>query len=614
MIIDTIYLTWRIKEIPEENKAESSILFWNKYLFFLSLIIISISHFIKIDLIKQIYPNIIGFSISTGFLILYSSKKRFEKELEEEKEIDEKMENKRSIEFPNKFKNINKIPLIRNIIKFMYKSGWEFSFYLTLITLIFLFIKIYFIVFHPIMVSDDWQAIFVGKIFLETGKFPSISSIEGPYFRGLYLSLLTSVFFYIFGQNIYIAKTIPAFLGLINLILVYFISKNISKNKKIILISMILYAIHPLIIFNHWFIRFYVFYEFFFLIIILLFIILINKTNNISLNQKLLIICLILIINLINWFFGFDDGKYIILIITIISFIYLNLIKINKKKIIILLIIPILILIIYLFFPLIQNKINFFLNVKLPNSNHLDLKVVLFEKNILLILFFVIGFLIFYKNSKLNYLFYVTMFMLILHLISSQDLQMSRSILYLISAIIIGASITLVYFIKIIKNKLIISIFILIIIINFINMYPPGFIKNHPYLENELHYQDDLGVYTYINENLKDYTIIQSNYEIMSEVFFNSKTEYIFISNEKEIKAIPYIFFDNSSNIYRQISTKTPVIYDKDKFFYDIKYKKVVLIASIPSSRYYLDKESLNMILLNLPNKKEFEGYVIYYN
>jgi len=615
--VNTIFLASKIKQIPEEDRKDSKMIYYFSHFFLLTLVVITINQFMKKAWIIQNLNYISAVSIALGFLTFYAYKDKVEREIEEEKINEEKAEEKRFGEFGEKFPFWNRIPILRRFVRWMYKEGWGYSVGLIVIVVIFFIIKIYFSLFHPIIVSDDVQAIFIGNSILHGNGFSEITSYGIPYLRGAPMSFMVALFFCIFGFSINVAKLVPAFLGSISFFIFYKLSKKLIECKKILLLTLALFVFHPLIIFNHWFVRFYVIYELFFLISIFLSISLLESLKLKKNLKSLLLLGGLLTLIVFNWFFIYDDGKNLIVFTILLEIIIIVNFKISIIKNKILYWIGIFsITIIAFFLDSVKNIIKFFLFGNLKNSEHLGLLIVLFQKNWIFSIALIIGIPLFFFSGKNNkkLIYFVVGLLVLLHLISSKDLQISRGILYFFPGLILSMGIIINQFNKTFNKKYTIFIICIFIFATYLPLYPPEYITNHPYLEEELHYQDDLSLYNFINLNLTGYRVIQTNYEILQETFFNVTTEYIFITNEEYLKKAEYFYYDNFSKTYRQISTKTPIISNPDLFFRDIQENRTVLILAEHVYRGYLNENILNKIREELPNKKEFEGYIIYYN
>jgi hypothetical protein len=97
---------------------------------------------------------------------------------------------------------------------------------LLIIFILFLATKLFFILNYSGNFADDWQHIIAGSTFLENGHFHKISNqFENGYMRGSYVSFTVAIFFYLFGKTLFVAKLVPAFIGLINFFLFHSIAK-----------------------------------------------------------------------------------------------------------------------------------------------------------------------------------------------------------------------------------------------------------------------------------------------------------------------------------------------------------------------------------------------------
>jgi hypothetical protein len=504
---------------------------------------------------------------------------------------------------------------------------------------IFVGTKIFFIVHAPISVSDDWQAITNGVSLIKHFHFTSITTTDSSfgYIRGAYVSLLVALFFKLFGVSLYVAKTVPAFVGLFSFIFFYLISKKIFTNKVTQILALITYTLSPVIIFNQWFVRMYSFYEFFILFIIWLFIKLNAYINERNFTYKFkTCVVLLFIVNAISLFLSFDPGEYLIALSTLIGTVitlqahrstFLNNLVIKKifynsifsKRQIWFIALTILVSFFIILFPIIQNRLDFLFNGSLDNTSHISIKDFFINFNLTLSILFVISLLVINKihNLSTKILTLIGAAQVFIYLISSNDLQILRGLLYFFPVFILIAFISFEKIFQSCDAKLEKYLIIILILASLPLSFPKNFITAYPYLPNELHYEDDAGLYAFMKTNLQGYTILQSTYETMPDLFFNVSTEYNIILNSHSTIDIPYFYFDNSIQEYRQISTSVPVISDKGKFL-DLLNKlsigKVAFIVLPHVRQSFLDDDSYNIIKKTLPNVKIFLGYELYYN
>jgi 4-amino-4-deoxy-L-arabinose transferase-like glycosyltransferase len=115
------------------------------FLFFLLAITLGqltiIHKYLNLAFIKDYQTLLTILTIATGALTFWHNRKRIEKETEEEQSKEELAEKKRKEEFPHKYPKINKVPILRNFIRWMYKEGFIYLFGLFLILIMFTAIK-----------------------------------------------------------------------------------------------------------------------------------------------------------------------------------------------------------------------------------------------------------------------------------------------------------------------------------------------------------------------------------------------------------------------------------------------------------------------------------------
>lgn len=202
------------------------------------------------------------FAIIAGSVLFYKNRERIEKEVEEEEVNEEKAEQRRAKEFSKKFKKINKIPILRGIVKWMYKEGFAYVLILLLILTLFTIVKapyfgISFTGEHTMKYNTHVEP---AKYMYERNdpfwmqrKYQS-DPVNNP--QGIFSTfgspplhewgLLTT--FYLFPNNTleFNTRLWTHFLGIIMLILGYcFLKKWCSKNITLIIIFLL--SINPIL-------------------------------------------------------------------------------------------------------------------------------------------------------------------------------------------------------------------------------------------------------------------------------------------------------------------------------------------------------------------------------
>ncbi|HMP19279.1 MAG TPA: glycosyltransferase family 39 protein [Candidatus Paceibacterota bacterium] len=100
------------------------------YLFLFGLLLLTYLNFGKLPYsiwISQYITHITILTVLFGSITFWRNREKVEKEIEEEKNNEELIEQKRKEEFPTKFPRINKIPVLRSFVRWMYKEGWFYG-------------------------------------------------------------------------------------------------------------------------------------------------------------------------------------------------------------------------------------------------------------------------------------------------------------------------------------------------------------------------------------------------------------------------------------------------------------------------------------------------------
>lgn len=593
------------------------------YFFLFTLLLITLNQFDAINKYLDLsnYQTLLTIlAIASGALTFWQNKERIEKETEEEQNKEELAEQKRKEEFPQKYPKINKVPILKNVVRWMYKEGWGFSAPFVLIALIFIGIKIGMPIVYTGSYIGEYYNIIAGVHLFEHGSFADFYN-RGPYMRGAYVSFFVGLFTFIFGKSIFVAKMIPAIIGIFNFFLLYSIAKQLINKKIIILTLLIIYTISPFIIFNHFFIRFYVFYELFLLTNLFLFFKILDFVNNKKIVKTTFFISILIIFNILVYLFSNDSGSYIILSSLGLFFIYLffkyrffiDISKIYKKinlifnftltkKIIILLILMATVLI---FFD-IPNKLSFLLEggTAHPASHNYGFNYLFNEIHYIYTIFFILSLFIIFllKNDKLKITGIIIFFIFILHYISHPDLQLIRAMTYFLGIFYLFSLVWINYFYKL--SFLFISILLIIPIFTIINKYPNNYFSNGPYLIGESPYTEFKDAFDFLKNKKEDTVIIA----VISAIpyltnFYNIHTNY-FLNFTKEKKS----FIDNNSK--EIILGNIPIINNLD----NNKYENTCIIIREPSSGFFLNNYRDYIENKFSITKKKFIQITIYCN
>lgn len=313
------YFSQKINKIPEAVRDKSSMIYYFLHFFLLSLIVIALNQFLKRQFIIDFMPEITAISIALGFLTFYAHKNKVEKEIEDEKDKEEEAEKKRYNEFEGKFPRLNKIPVLRNIVKWMHKEGWWYSGGLVAIVVIAGIIG-FFVINNMIVTIDEGYTLNSINAYNEFGKL-NLAESGASYERGGIYLFVVSLIYPLFNNILVGLRFFNLILYSLIIILVYFIAKSILKNKDIALLSSFLIGIN-------WFFMTIVLTARNYSFSIVLFGIMLLLGFNLGYNKKrdLIIYVSLFVLLLLNYFEGF-------LIYSLHLLIFLGILLLIEKRI-----------------------------------------------------------------------------------------------------------------------------------------------------------------------------------------------------------------------------------------------------------------------------------------
>lgn len=465
-----------------------------------------------------------------------------------------------------------------------------------LLLLLFISLKSFIVFFYNGSYIDEYTHIFSGKNLIEHAQLPYI--YDGTtYIRGLLASILSAFSLFVSNNSIVVVKVFFSFIGVINFIILYKIAKKIISNKYVIYLLLIVYSISPWIIFEHFYIRFYIFYELFILLITLYSIKIIESKKEMNYKNIRKNLFYFFIINLIMNALIFDAGRLMITLysLSLITFIYIYILdfeknekhkpdlfqklleieKSKKEKIVYGFGVFVAILIIFLLLTKIIH-----VPVLLYSSAE-DLKYInlFFNLNIISSVIFISTFIyvIFDKllknNSIKNEITVVVISVFILFLINMlipTNLQNTRSILYFFSLYYLVIFLGLDFLVKN-RNKIELKIIILfgIVVAEVFLSYPKGFIST-PFIPKEIDYIDNSAYRDARNICYSNIVIVYSNPGIAT--FWGIKPDF-------------YINSKYSDNDWVLNNGDSKLGYKKNGEFFDV-YSNVKIISTVDELEY----------------------------
>src|SRR3989344_3522078 len=193
-----------------------------KYGFLVLLGFVTLTQFFKFEWAKEYNIILTIITVFFGVITFYQNKEVIE-EIEEETNKEQLEEEKRKGDFSNKFPTINKIPVFRSLVKWMYKEGWVYSVLLLVIISYSFMVRINNISHVYLNVDESIIGLAV-KGILNTG-FPIMPS-GVVYQRDMLTTFIVSIGGLIFGINEVGLRIMSIIFGVGVLVVFYFITKN----------------------------------------------------------------------------------------------------------------------------------------------------------------------------------------------------------------------------------------------------------------------------------------------------------------------------------------------------------------------------------------------------
>jgi len=505
----------------------------------------------------------------------------------------------------------------------------HFKLSIILIFSIFILARVYLLTFKG-NYPDEYNHIISGIHLFEKGSLPKLVKYTDSwkYTRGTHMSFLTGIFMKLIGQKLWVAKLAPLTLGCLNFYLLYKISKFIIESYVFRSIYLLLFSLSPWIIFNHNYIRGYVFTEF-----SLIFMVFLGLKGLEIMNQKpdwfrfLSTITMMSLVTYVNYQFSNDKTAFIIPISMTCQSGYLLLSFYNQKlkqsykhlhyflSFLILIGLSLIFAFNKAFF---LNKINMLINgTSNTGSNHLDFMGFFGLLNTIPSIFTIMSILIsFTFKDDLKKIFFVgTIPLLGLHAISNKDLQVLRGLVYIFPLFYMSSFIAIEKLRQIKPSYLKIGMLTFLslnYILILINDYKLVFGNGYPSIPYEVAYHEYSKQYEFLKNLPKNTSIYVADYNNQREHFFDVTVDYMldFTGFSKQT----YSFYEDNKNITKQLFTQTPVLEDFNRFIDLTSSQNACVIIKPFSQRDILGEEVYNYILNNFKLTSQGIGFKIFCN
>lgn len=478
------------KKLDEINRLRLFILEVSKPLLIVSLLLIIV---LDLKIASSIFPEksyLIALYISTftGFVIAVANRKKVSEDNEKNtiNELHEK-ENKGK-QFEELYPRLNTIPIVGYISRSIFQNGWMYNTLLLCVGLSFVTLKVW-MVYRGGSYIDEYLQILSGINLFHTGHFGSLSP-GSSYTRGAIISIVVGFSQLISGNSLLVAKFVPAIFGVINFILLYKIAEKLVS-KYYVLITLILYTISSQVLFNHIYIRFFVFYE----CVILVLSLLVLSTKHFLTRKRLITIMAVIAFSYIS---AVDLGVYFAIFPATLTLILIFLLEPDilgiRLKIKTRLVVSGFFLTLgsFIFNLPLKLWMIFFDTASTPSKFGFNYRWFFLDENVFISILFILGLLSLIihfkkKSSKIGFYYLISVCALfLLHLLSSTDLQVIRSILYFLPLYFLFAVRALSH----VATRIARALIIIILILTTIGSYPENFLQS-PYIPFEINYIDN---------------------------------------------------------------------------------------------------------------------------
>lgn len=399
-----------------------------KYSFLFLLFLLLMTDFFEVSFLIN-YSNLFYvLTIINGGVLFWHNWEKNKKQIEAEQNRKNLEELKKQKEFLGKFSQTSKIPIFRNILKWMYCEGWWCVLILFVILLNGFLLRYDNLDSFPFQV-DEYQVLETSKGLYETGDFvrwdfqenkPLVyltqnDSDEGGtelYTRGKPYTYLTYFYVKYFQAGEFNERNVRfpvVMIGTLFLLVFYYFLRLINISREVTLITTYLASVFPLFIWHSRYARMYGLVLLLFFIILILFICLIrrllvsNKKLSVDIWRNLWLIALILIVFFIGCFT--HKNYFLVLLPIIITFLIFHKIPKIRKILVgggVISLVILLVSIISGFFP--YYHLGFFSNIHFEYFDY-SLNVISENFQISFLLFLIPLLLLYIKDKRFPILF-----------------------------------------------------------------------------------------------------------------------------------------------------------------------------------------------------------------
>ena len=485
--------------------------------------------------------------------------------------------------------------------------------------LIFILLKISFPLIYTGGYIGEYYNILAGAHWFEHGELAIYYEHGNPYVRGMFVSFVVGLVTSIFGESIFALKMIPATTGILSFLLLLSIAKRILKNPFSVLALMTVYTFSPFVIFNHFFIRFYAFYELFLLFHVWLFLKIDESFKLKNLKNLWTFLTIFLASNIFVYLTANDTGRYAVILISVIliSFVFFNYKNVFKKKYLeilnldikkkLLIFLPVVLIgFLWLDGPYRVEQL-LYRDLTYPADPEYGFSFLFLQEHLLYTTLFLLGVIttfVFFKDKISKVILLCPLTILFLFSISSQDLELIRAMMFFLGLFFLGTFVFIDNVYNTSKHFYGGLIILVLVLIPF--TYPEDFLKE-PHLPGESGYTELTKGFNYLKEAKPDAKIISVVTSLPNLSSFHSVDTDVFLMSPNAPGSDSTAYYSNSFVYYGNI----PIVNSVEKF----SEEDFCIIIREPASAYYLLEEHRELIKEEyIEEKEEFKRFSIYCN
>ena len=483
---------------------------------------------------------------------------------------------------------------------------------------------------------DEYWHITSGISLIETGDYAYLYNYGKGYDRGTLMSLWVGLWVTLFGKSILVAKLAPVSIAIINYVLFLYLTTRLVAKRRFQILLLALYTLSPWVIFNHFYIRFYITNELFLLILLVLGYQLYEALRDNNWKRVLQFLSMVILLDILSMVAIRDQSEYMIMLASgvmlaglfiyefnpdvkhenrLTSVVFRNVLLSNEVyRAFIVLVVAIIGSIVLDA----SSKLDFLLHGTISYSSMPRFKYDWFfwEKNAVITVFFTLGVAAFWWKSSgyERIVLPVAGVLLLVHFIASEDLQIIRGILYFMPLYYLAAVLGLSKLFSLVRlsesvqwfsYSLIVCVFLFVTVTNVTR----GFYLWGPSLTLEIDYNEYARVYNAVNNNCQGKLIVEAAplSPFIAE-FYGVDVDYA-LSTEDNLEQDELYVFDASKGKFKTVWGNVPVITDLKS----VKpiHTDICLVVRIANRKKHLP-ETIETILQDVDKSWHFHNLDLY--